>query len=146
MSLYQNLYSFKGFVFSSSKSVEDYALQHNITVINRIKRNEYGLPYFRSLIFSMKKRAKSLYYGYLNSDCLLNPRVFEVLPLIQFKINNGIISNKAELVSRVKLMNVTIDDRNVSSIKDILNIFYKSKKDQLRGQWSSVRIDYSLYY
>lgn len=140
MSLYQQLYSFKGFVFSSSKSVTRYAMKHNITVIRRFERNEYGLPYFRSMIISMKKRVKSLYYGYLNSDCLLNPRVFEVLPLMQYKINNGIIPNRVELVSRVKLVNVTIDERNVSSIKEILQIFYRSKKYKLRGKWSSVSV------
>ena len=138
MSLYQQLYSFKGFVFSSSKSVKRYALKHNLTVISKFNRNEYGLPFFRNMIYVMKRRVKSLYYGYLNSDCLLNPRVFEVLPLMQYKINNGIIPSTVELVSRVKLVNVTIDERNVSSIKDILQIFYKSKKYQLIGQWSSV--------
>lgn len=115
-------------------------MKHGVNVITKFDRNEYGLPVFRSMIIHMKKRVKSLYYGYMNSDCLLNPRVFEVLPLIQYKIHNGVIPSRVELISRVKLVNLTIDDRDVSSIKSILQIFSLSKNYQLRGQWSSVCI------
>ena len=79
MSIYQQNSDFIGIVFSNSNSIIKEALSNNLTVLLNVKRNQYKMPYFRSLLVIMKQYIQAQFYGYMNSDILLNPRVFQLL-------------------------------------------------------------------
>ena len=82
MSLYQKKFSFRGLVFSPSPQMERLCNLLNIKVVKNISRNEYGVPFVRGMLETMKKLVHADYYGYMNSDILLNPEVFNTIPII----------------------------------------------------------------
>lgn len=79
LSLYQRYYRLKPVVFSQSDAVLQYARQKKVEVITEVDRNEFGVPIYRSLLSSLKKRYRSLLYGYMNSDILIDPSIFSFI-------------------------------------------------------------------
>lgn len=79
LSLYQKYYRIKPVIFSQSDAVLDYATHKKVTVISEVDRNEFGVPIYRSLLSSMRKRYRSLLYGYMNSDILMDPLIFSAI-------------------------------------------------------------------
>ena len=79
LSLYQKYYRIKPVIFSQSDAVLDYATHKKVTVISEVDRNEFGVPIYRSLLSSMKKRYRFLLYGYMNSDILMDPLIFSAI-------------------------------------------------------------------
>lgn len=102
MSLYQNQYSFRGVVFTTSKTVIEFCKKKNITYINEYETNEYGLPIVRGMLQKMKVIIDADYYGYMNSDILLSSKVFDALHVVSTAVKNSEITDRIELISRVK--------------------------------------------
>lgn len=140
MSLYQREYSFKGVVFTKSTKVTKVAKSFNLTVIPKVLRNHYRLPFIRSIFQEMKKRINSTYYGYINSDILLHPRVFELLPIINTKMKNQLLSNRTELISRVKMDNVHLYEDDFTSLNKVYQVFHKARGSELRSELSIVSL------
>ena len=138
MSLYQKEYSFKGVVFTTSSEVTNVAQSYNLTVIPKVIRNHYGLPFIRDIFKKMKKRINSRYYGYINSDILLHPRVFELLPIINTKMKNHLLSNRIELISRVKMTNMHLTENDFTSLDKVFEAFNKVRASILRSELSIV--------
>ena len=76
------------------------------------------------MIARMVTTVPALYYGYCNSDILINPSIFDVLPLIQSKVNNHILPGNFSLISRVKVVAKTLPVSSFSSISDLKSNFY----------------------
>ena len=140
MSLYQKEYSFKGVVFTKSAEVTKVAKSFNLSVIPRVLRNHYRLPYIRNIFQKMKKRINSRYYGYINSDILLHPRVFELLPIINTKMKNQLLSNRIELLSRVKMTNMHLTENDFTSLNKVYEVFEKANGSKLRSELSIVSL------
>ena len=102
MSLYQNQYPFRGVVFTTSNTVIDFCKILNITHIIEYETNEYGLPIVRSMLQRMREIIDADYYGYMNSDILLNSKVFDALHVVSTAVKNGEITDRIELISQVK--------------------------------------------
>lgn len=138
MGLYQKEYSFRGVVFSKSPAIIHVADFYNLTVIKNVSCNTYGLPFFRSIFQQMRTKVNAQYYGYINSDILLHPRVFELLPIITTKMKNNLLSNRIELISRVKVTNVSLIERDFSSMNNLYNVFNRVRDGILRHEDSIV--------
>ena len=91
MSILQREYSFKGVIIASSPNVTDYALALNLTVIKEVESNPYGLPFLNSIINSSKSLFHASFYGYMNSDILLNPLIIKEMTLVKEAIDNGLL-------------------------------------------------------
>lgn len=91
MSILQREYSFKGVIIASSPNVTDYALALNLTVIKEVESNPYGLPFLNSIINSSKSLFNASFYGYMNSDILLNPLIIKEMTLVKEAIDNGLL-------------------------------------------------------
>ena len=89
MSILQQEYSFKGVVFTSSANVTICAESLNLTVITEVESNPYGLPFLTSIINTSRYLFSASFYGYMNSDILLNPSIIKELTLVQEEIKNG---------------------------------------------------------
>ena len=77
--LYQTVYSFRGVVFTDSLAVEDFAKKQGLLVMKNVQVNKYGLPFVKNMIARMVTTVPALYYGYCNSDILINPSIFDAL-------------------------------------------------------------------
>ncbi len=89
MSILQQEYSFKGVVFTSSVNVTICAEALNLTVIAEVECNPYGLPFLASIVNTTKSLFNASFYGYMNSDILLNPLIIKEMTLVKEEIENG---------------------------------------------------------
>lgn len=138
MSIYQQNSDFIGIVFSNSNSIIKEALSNNLTVLLNVKRNQYKMPYFRSLLVIMKQYIQAQFYGYMNSDILLNPRVFQLLQNNSILFREGFISNTTELVSRVVERSLHDSFLSYTSIDEVNPLFsFDYSKLRLRNNLSA---------
>ena len=79
MKMLQARYLFKYIVFTESLPIHQYCLQNHILSLNISSQNQYGLPYANRLLVETKSLFHSQFYGYLNSDILMNPRILPSL-------------------------------------------------------------------
>lgn len=145
-SLYQRYFSCKGIVFTNSKAVMDFASALNVTTINNMTRNEYGLPVVRSFFEISLNRFKASFYGYLNSDVVLNPRVFSLLPTIKEMIKNGTLSPLLELGSRVRMTNGFLKSGHFANITKFKKAVNSRHTSFIRNGYSAVFNCYLSYY
>lgn len=101
MSILQQEYSFKGVVFTSSANVTICAESLNLTVIAEVESNPYGLPFLTSIINTSRYLFSASFYGYMNSDILLNPSIIKELTHVQEAIMNGRFHAPLMIGSRV---------------------------------------------
>ena len=107
MSILQRENSFKGVIIAASPNVTDYALSLNLTVITKVESNPYGLPFLNSIVNSSKSLFNASFYGYMNSDILLNPLIIKEMTLIKEAIDNGLLVPPVIMVFGV----IVVDDR-----------------------------------
>ena len=136
--LYQTVYSFRGVVFTDSLAVEDFAKKQGLLVMKNVQVNKYGLPFVKNMIARMVTTVPALYYGYCNSDILINPSIFDALPLIQSKVNNHILPGNFSLISRVKVVPKTLPVSSFSSISDLKSNFYTIRFTPHRNKYCIV--------
>lgn len=138
LSLYQKAFSFKGILFTDSPSLIQYAQMCNITVMTNVSRNKYRMPFFNSMMMRALNTYNASFYGYLNSDILVNPRVFSLLPTISEKLSNGEFPPILELASRVRMVNSFLQPDDFSSISKFINAMNKCPNCKLRTPYSFV--------
>ena len=136
--LYQTVYSFRGIVFTDSLAVEDFAKKQGLLVMKNVQVNKYGLPFVKNMIARMVTTVPALYYGYCNSDILINPSIFDVLPLIQSKVNNHILPGNFSLISRVKVVSATLPVASFSSISKLKSCFRSIRYSPHRNKYCIV--------
>ena len=136
--LYQTVYSFRGIVFTDSLAVEDFAKKQGLLVMKNVQVNKYGLPFVKNMIARMVTTVPALYYGYCNSDILINPSIFDALPLIQSKVNNHILPGNFSLISRVKVVSSTLPVSVFSSIDNLKSNFYSIRSSPHRNKYCIV--------
>lgn len=130
-------------MFTSSTVIKNLCHEYQIKTIQHHARNKYGLPFIKSLLQIMKKKINSKYYGYINSDILLNPRVLFLLPIIEKKYQQSILRTNFQIVSRVKEDIRQFISNNFTSIQEIQEIFTTSE-GEIRNRFSLVINRYQL--
>lgn len=140
MHLFQQHYSFKGVVFTTSPIIIDFCNQHNLSVITTFERNQFHLPQVNSLFIEMVNKVNASFYGYINSDILLHPVVFDLLPIIHTKIENGILPTDVGLVSSVFASTINYTNKVFTSCESYKTIFKKRKKGHMRSVYAIVRL------
>ena len=143
--LYQTVYSFRGVVFTDSLAVEDFAKKQGLLVMKNVQVNKYGLPFVKNMIARMVTTVPALYYGYCNSDILINPSIFDTLPLIQYKVNNHILPGNFSLISRVKVVAKTLPVSAFSSISNLKSNFYSIRSSKLRNKFCIVLFNVLIF-
>lgn len=146
MSLFQQEYSFKGIVFTTSHSLISFCESKNITVIQRISRNEFGLPYVRDMLIELKARYNSSYYGYMNSDILLNPNIISTLKGISDRINRKQYPTTIGITCTVKEVDNSFNSSDFDTMNSTRLQFKKNyTRSRMRGSSAKVKIiQYSI--
>ena len=74
-------------------SIVKYSFLYNRT-------NKYCLPIITSLFSRAGETLKADYYGYINSDILIEPSIFSVLDYCKDQVDKGALSEQVGMVTR----------------------------------------------
>ena len=106
--LYHNHFNFRAILFTTTPQLEQLFSGTSVLVVNDFKyapiasassrTNRFGMPIITSLFARAQQSLQADYYGYLNSDILLEPSVFEVLAFCRNQSLRGDLSPRVELV------------------------------------------------
>ena len=138
MSLYQREFDFKGVVFSNSPKIKDVAAAYNLTILPIVKRNKFKLPVFKELMGTLTQKFNASFYGYMNSDILMNPSVFTLLQKAQVVINNRLFPPIVELATRVKVVDSIFSVDHFKTLESCSTVFSNSYRGYLRSNLTAV--------
>lgn len=80
-------------MFTQSPRLISLCNRLSIEVVKRFERNLYGLPLLRDMIQQGKRLYVADNYGYLNSDILFSPKLFEALMTVRSNVKQKVISS-----------------------------------------------------
>lgn len=76
-------------MFSKHPYIANLCRSHGIIVEGNYRHNRYNLPILRNLLLYAQSIFTSKYYGYINSDVLISPDVFEALRITALLTKTG---------------------------------------------------------
>ena len=76
-------------MFSKHPYITNLCRSHGIIVESNYRHNRFNLPILRNLILYAQSIFTSKYYGYINSDVLISPDVFEALRITALLTKTG---------------------------------------------------------
>lgn len=138
--VYRKRFRYRCIVFTTNPNIIRFFKESVCTVNTNFTRNPYGLPYIYSMYAIASTVYKAKYYGYLNSDILIEPTVFSVLSYLDKQAQAGALSPYQELAGRVHPVEPMSLPMGFSSIADIESVFTAAKENgyALRKVWSAV--------
>lgn len=95
-------------LFTTSPQFIAYAHRFGIDTITRFPSNRYHLPVVTAMLQIISQRYNASYYGYQNSDILLNPHFLKELEIVNKAIQSGRIRRPVEVSAHV--FNMPVDD------------------------------------
>lgn len=138
--VYHARFSYHCILFTNNQDIIRF-FEHSVCkVITDFKRNPYGLPYIYSMYSIASTVYKAKYYGYLNSDILIEPVVFSVLNYLDKQARAGSISPYHELAGRVHPIDTTALPVGFSNLEEMEKCFAEAKEKgyELRNPCTAV--------
>ena len=138
--VYYARFSYHCILFTNNQDIIRF-FEHSVCkVITDFKRNPYGLPYIYSMYSIASTIYKAKYYGYLNSDILIEPVVFSVLNYLDKQARAGSISPYHELAGRVHPIDTTSLPAGFSTLEEMEKCFAEAKEKgyELRNPYTAV--------
>ena len=138
--VYHARFSYHCILFTNNQDIIRF-FEHSVCkVITDFKRNPYGLPYIYSMYSIASTVCKAKYYGYLNSDILIEPVVFSVLNYLDKQARAGSISPYHELAGRVHPIDTASLPTGFSTLEEMEKCFAEAKEKgyELRNPWTAV--------
>ena len=79
-------FSFKGLVFTHSPIIIRFCEQHGVDVIEYYRTNPYNMPLIRDLFQQAYHAFAAEFYGYVNSDIILDTSLFALVKEVKKKV------------------------------------------------------------
>ena len=138
--VYHARFNYHCILFTNNQDIIRFFNHSVCKVITDFKRNPYGLPYIYSMYSIASTVYKAKYYGYLNSDILIEPVVFPVLNHLDKQARAGSISHYHELAGRVHPIDTTSLPTGFSTLEEMEKCFAEAKEKgyPLRNSWTAV--------
>ena len=92
--LFQRTFSFRAIVYTNSKILARICASLGIYSEGNYGVNIYGMPLVAYMYNRTRTLAEADYYGYINSDIIVSPNLFEVLSACDRLAKKGVISHK----------------------------------------------------
>ncbi|KAK8793956.1 hypothetical protein WA171_006379 [Blastocystis sp. BT1] len=142
--LYYEHFSFRSLLFTTTPQLHDFFQNTSVIVVDDFKVNPYGLPIITSLFSKAYQTIEAKYYGYLNSDILLQPTVFEVLHYCMNQTEQGVLAREHELAGRVYERDFKDIPTRFTSLNQLSEYFtnYSRPRQALRNRGSA---DYFIF-
>ena len=102
-SFFQTKFNFTGIVFSSSGSIKELCRQNNIITVDHYQTNPFGMPLIRDLYQQASHLIRSRFYGYINSDIIMSPNLFEFLSEVEVRVQNKEIPENVLLILKYQI-------------------------------------------
>ena len=110
--LYYSHFHFRAIVFTNTIQLHQFFRNTSILTLSNFKyitpflpfmsrTNPYGLPTITSMFSLAKQSIHSHYYGYHNSDILLQSTIFDVLQFCQQQVTLGTLSPSVSFVNSI---------------------------------------------
>ena len=126
--VYHARFNYHCILFTNNQDIIRF-FEHSVCrVITDFKRNPYGLPYIYSMYSIASTVYKAKYYGYLNSDILIEPVVFPVLNYLDKQARAGSISRYHELAGRVHPIDTASLPAGFSILEEMEKCFAEAKE------------------
>ena len=125
--VYKRHFSYRCIVFTNNDNIT-VLFQDTCRIITDVKRNPFGLPYIYSMYSIASALFDAKYYGYVNSDILLEPVIFSALNYLDEQVSVNALSPYQELTGRVRPIGVDSLPSGFSSLNDITKCFSDAKK------------------
>ena len=126
--VYHARFSYHCILFTNNQDIIRFFDHSVCRVITDFKRNPYGLPYIYSMYSIASTVYKAKYYGYLNSDILIEPVVFPVLNYLDKQARAGSISRYHELAGRVHPIDTASLPAGFSTLEEMEKCFAEAKE------------------
>ena len=138
--VYHARFNYRCILFTNNQDIIRFFNHSVCKVITDFKRNPYGLPYIYSMYSIASTVYKAKYYGYLNSDILIEPVVFSVLNYLDKQARAGSISPYHELAGRVHPIDTASLPTGFSTLEEMEKCFAEAKEKgyELRNPWTAV--------
>ena len=139
LSYFQKYYSFKGIMFSRSPLIIELCNRMNVTVIDHYLTNPYNMPLIRDLFQQAYHTFSADFYGYANSDVIMDVTIFSVLKEVKRRIDNKRYSGIVEISGRVydTKSTKTLNPTSLDSFREYLKVCMK-RSTELRNRDSAV--------
>lgn len=139
LSLFQREYSFRGVVFTSSPCIIRFCKHMNVTVIDHYLTNPYNMPLVRDLFQQAFHAFRADFYGYVNSDVIIDISIFSLLKDVQRRMDRKEFPRVVEVAGRVydSRNYLPMDPSSKESFKKYLARCMR-RTTQLRNQDSAV--------
>ena len=141
--LYASNYSFHCIIFTNNPDVADLFDDSKCSVVKDVRRNPYGIPFINSMYWTAQIMADARFYGYANSDILIEPTLFDILSLVEQLVSRGDIPPYLELAGRVNETSIAKLPPSFASMKEVKECFGRidGMKPILRNKYSAVSIE-----
>ena len=138
--VYHARFNYHCILFTNNQDIIRFFEYSVCKIITDFKRNPYGLPYIYSMYSIASTVYKAKYYGYLNSDILIEPVVFSVLNYLDKQARAGSISPYHELAGRVHPIDTASLPTGFSTLEEMEKCFAEAKEKgyELRNPWTAV--------
>lgn len=91
LSLFQREFRFKGIVFTNTPSLIAFAKRHKVNTISKYPVNRFHMPLIREMFLLSHATYSASYYGYINSDILLSPNIFQAVSFTAYNSRLGLL-------------------------------------------------------
>ena len=92
--LFQRTYSFRAVVFTNSPGIVRFCASLGIYSEGNYGVNPFDMPLASYLFNRTRQFVDADYYGYINSDIIVSPNLFEILQLCKELAAEGTINEK----------------------------------------------------
>ena len=126
-------------LFSSNRDIKQQFNTSHCMVVSDYARNPYGIPIINSMFSIAHRLVNAKYYGYVNSDILLQPSLFRVLSFLDSRVRSGILYATHELAGRVIEVEYESFPPSFANLTEYEDFFHAIKLSHaLRGVYSAV--------
>ena len=143
--VYKRHFSYRCIVFTNDDNITA-LFQDSCRVITDFKRNPFGLPYVYSMYSIASALFDAKYYGYVNSDILLEPAVFSALNYLDEQVSVNALSPYQELTGRVRPIGIESLPSGFSSLNDIIKCFSDVKKGNNTNRVADSAVPLYVHY
>ena len=126
-------------LFSSNREIKQQFNTSHCMVVSDYARNPYGIPIINSMFSIAHRLVNAKYYGYVNSDILLQPSLFRVLSFLDSRVRSGILYATHELAGRVIEVEYESFPPSFANLTEYEDFFHAiTLSHTLRGVYSAV--------
>ena len=142
--LYTSQFNFRALLFTHTPQLISLVSHSSVIPVTDFSVNPYGLPIITSLYSKAQQLFDSEYYGYVNSDILIEPTLFAVLSFCGRAVRSSLLNPCHEIAGRVYERSIQDIPTSFTSFGQLESYFanYTRNRFRIRSRGSA---DYFVF-